>query len=138
MKPKVHFISSTLLALVIYYFFQSPSAVLATFLGGVFIDLDHLVDFYFSRPRKIFSFQGFLSPHKYMRRNQKAYVPLHSYELILIIWLSSWYTDWNLILLGIALGFTLHLILDDIGNEMKTFSYFLIYRMYNKFKVFKD
>lgn len=138
MKPKVHLISSVLLSLIIYYFFRSIAAGFATFSAGVFIDLDHLVDFWLSRPLKPWGIKAFLFPQDYMRKNQKVYAPLHSYELILIIWFTSWYTDWNLILLGIALGFTLHLILDDIGNELKTLSYFLIYRLYSKFRVFKD
>lgn len=140
MKPKTHIISSTLLALVFYYFTKSIIGSIAAFASGVFIDLDHLVDFWLSHPQKPFSLKEFFFPNNYMKRNQKAYVPLHSYELAILLWVvvisrGALSAPW---LLGVSLGITLHLILDDIGNNMKTFSYFLIFRIYKKFRVFKE
>ncbi len=139
MKPRTHILSSVVLALVIYYFLKSTAASLAVILSGIFIDLDHILDFLISRPDRYFNLKDFFLTENYMRRkNHKAYVPLHSYELLLLLWLLTYYKEWNPILIGLSSGLTLHLILDDIGNHLKTLSYFLIFRAYKKFDVFRD
>lgn len=138
MQVKVHIISSAVLALVIYYFWRSPSASATAFLGGILLDLDHLFDFWKSRPRNPCNIGEFLHPENYMRRNSKVLVLLHSYEIVILLWLITWQFHWQAVLLALSCAFTLHLILDDIGNELKTFSYFLIYRVYKRFRVFRE
>jgi len=139
MKPRTHVLSSVVLALVIYYFLESTATSLAVIISGVFIDLDHIYDFWISRPPKFLNINHFLTTEKYMRQiNQKAYVFLHAYELLLLLWLATVYSKWHPVLLGISAGFSLHLVLDDIGNHLKTLSYFLIFRAYKKFDVFRD
>jgi len=139
MKPRTHILSSVVLALVIYYFLKSTAASLATIISGIFIDLDHILDFLISSPDKYFSIKDFLSTKNYMcQKNHKAYVPLHSYELLLLLWILTYYQNWHPVLIGLSSGLTLHLVLDDIGNHLKTLSYFLIFRAYKKFDVFRD
>lgn len=138
MTPKVHTASSIILAVVLYYFSHSLGLLFSTLLAGIFIDLDHLIDFWKSKPQNPFSIKEFLRPRGYMKQNHKAFVPLHSYELIAILWLLAFRTHWNPILIGLSSGFTLHLILDDIGNDLKTFSYFIVYRIAKKFQVLKE
>lgn len=138
MQVKVHIISSAVLALVIYYFWRSPSASATAFLGGILLDLDHLFDFWITKPAHPFSIKEFMHPCEYMRQNRKVYVFLHNYELVILLWILTWHFNWHPIIFGLAAGATLHLILDDIGNELITFSYFFIYRAAKKFAVFTE
>jgi len=138
MQVKTHVLSSAILAIVFYYFTQSLTAIAVLLLSGVFIDLDHLLDFWKTRPRNPLSLKEFLHPGNYMHQNRKVFVPFHSYELIILLWLLSREFNWPLILIALSSAFTLHLILDDIGNHLKTFSYFLIYRTFKKFQVFPE
>lgn len=137
MRIKEHFLASSILAIVFYYFTRSLAGTTAAFLAGVLIDLDHLFDFWKSKPNHPFSIKEFLHPCGYMDKNQKIYVPLHSYELLILLWL-FWSLNHSHFLLGIALGMTLHLILDDIGNKLQTLSYFFSYRVWKKFRVFLE
>ena len=138
MRVKEHILASSTLAIVFYYFTHSlPGAGLVLF-SGIFIDLDHLFDFWITRPVNPFSIKEFMHPCKYMRENRKVYVFLHNYELVIMLWILAWHFSWPPIILGIASGITLHLILDDIGNELITFSYFFIYRAVKKFAVFTE
>ncbi|MDD5627260.1 MAG: hypothetical protein PHW01_04615 [Patescibacteria group bacterium] len=138
MRIKIHVLSSTLLAFTFYYFTRSLTGAIALLFTGVILDLDHLLDFWKSRPRNPCNIKEFLHPENYMRRNSKVLVPLHSYEIVILLWLITWQFHERAILVALACAFTLHLILDDIGNELKTFSYFLIYRIYKKFRVFSE
>lgn len=139
MKTKAHFVTSAILAVAIFALYRQWSAAIATFLIGVFIDLDHFCDFWMSRPRRPFSIKAFLDPNAYMHKNQnRAFVPLHGYEFAVVLWLGALATSWPPLLVGIASAMTLHLILDDIGNNLKTLSYFIIFRAAHKFRVFKD
>lgn len=138
MKVRAHIISSAVLAVIVFALFRQWSVMLITFLTGVFVDLDHLFDFWIGRPQNPFSIKAFLSPHSYMKKQNKAFVPLHGYEFILILCLLAWQLNWQPLLIGAAASLTLHLILDDYGNKLKTFSYFIIYRVAKKFQVFRD
>jgi len=138
MRVKEHILASSTLAVIFYCFTHSQLGAIAVLLSGIFIDLDHLFDFWITRPANPFSVKEFTHPCKYMRENRKVYVFLHDYELIILLWILAWRFNWHPIIFGIAAGATLHLILDDIGNELITFSYFFIYRAYKKFAVFTE
>jgi hypothetical protein len=101
---------------------------------GVFIDLDHLFDYLiYSKFR--FSVRDFFDTC-YNYRLKKFYLILHSYEFLLLSWLAYSLTK-NEILLGISIGYTVHLVCDQFGNFTYPFSYFLSYRIAKIFeKVF--
>lgn len=138
MRVREHILASSTLAIVFYYFTHSAAGAATAFLSGVFIDLDHLFDFWITKPAHPFSIKEFMHPCEYMRQNRKVYVFLHNYELVILLWILTWHFNWHPIIFGLAAGATLHLILDDIGNELITFSYFFIYRAAKKFAVFTE
>lgn len=106
-------------------------------LGGVFIDLDHWLDFWLSRPSQPFSLKGFLAPDIYVKKvNQRVFVFLHSWELTLALFIVLCYLNWPLWLLGLWLGMFFHLVLDHIFNKtVNAFGYFLLYRSAKSFRV---
>ncbi len=132
MKPSAHVAISASAAAAAYGMTGSGTIGFSLFLGGVFIDLDHVSD-YVLMAREKFSISNFFAWF-YEHKWTKIYLPLHSYELIAVLiaaaaWLGN---DW---LIGLSAGFAIHLISDQIGNRRQPYGtkmvplfYFLSYR----------
>ncbi|HCJ67313.1 MAG TPA: hypothetical protein DHV62_08340 [Elusimicrobia bacterium] len=104
---------------------------LSSFLSGVFIDLDHFFDYFKSEGIKFDLHDFFHRCENY--RIKKFYLLLHSYEIILLFGLIVSLTSYNSLTLGIFLGFSQHLLLDQISNGAHPLGYFFIYRWLNGF-----
>ncbi|MDN5327648.1 MAG: hypothetical protein PWP03_286 [Candidatus Woesearchaeota archaeon] len=147
MKPLHHLIFSSIMALIWYLITFNPLTTLVFWLSAIFIDLDHLLDYFIFYPKEIFKPLFFLRERlsyfmssKYYKK--KTYVILHSLELVIALFIIAILLK-NQILLAISLGFLFHLFLDFIGNiyikgSVKNLPfYFLSYRIANKFEVKK-
>ena len=101
-------------------------------IGGVLIDLDHIIEFFRFSKRK-FTFKNFVEFFDLLEY-KKAYVFLHSYEIILAaaIIISIYFK--NYFLYGIILGVSIHMLLDIIGNPVYLKGYFFLYRYFTKFE----
>lgn len=108
------------------------TTVIAFFLSGVFIDLDHVPDYLLlsgERP----SLRGFFKWH-YTVKWTKLYLFLHSYELVLAVSVYAFFSGsalWS----GLAAGAACHLLADQISNRhlpegysLKRGFYFFIFR----------
>ncbi|MDD5750629.1 MAG: hypothetical protein PHU56_03205 [Candidatus Pacebacteria bacterium] len=137
MKPFRHIVASALLGLMFLIFIRPFWAALAAFLAGVFIDLDHLIDFWALKPDNLFSVKDFLDSEKHDRQAKWVFVFLHSWELIAALWLLAFIGHWPTLVTALAAGFTLHMIM-DIANlrspKMHPLTYSLIFRAVKKFK----
>lgn len=138
MNTKAHTAASVALATGIYATTSSVPTATAALLTGIFMDIDHVIDFFlFSRER--FSIMGFTS-WCYEGRWNKLTLMFHSYELfILCSFLAYKYP--NPAILGAFCGMGLHLILDQIGNRhlIKAFTisrwfYFFTFRAWGGFQ----
>ena len=131
MKPSIHVCSSAVLGGILYTLTQSIPMAIATFVSGVFIDLDHVFDYLVFSKEK-FSIKGFFS-WCYGIRWERVALLFHSYELLLALSIITYFYP-NNILIGVLLGSGLHLILDQIGNRIYGFRfpmfYFLTYRCF--------
>lgn len=124
----VHLIFSIIFSAVI--FIKTNTAIYACIfiLGGVFIDLDHFVDhFIFFKNR--FKLSDFLDS-EYLK-SRKAYLFLHSWEIILIVLIFAVKIK-SFGLLLVFFSASLHLAIDNIQRK-NLLAYFLFYRAYNKF-----
>ncbi len=66
----------------------------------------------------------------------KVYLFLHSFEIVLALWLWLLFFSKNMVVLGISIGYSHHLLLDLINNKTASpFTYFLLFRIYNKFDI---
>lgn len=66
----------------------------------------------------------------------KVYLFLHSFEIVLLLWLGLLFLSRNMVLLGITIGYSHHLLLDLSSNKTTSpFTYFLLFRIYNKFDI---
>lgn len=108
-------------------------------LAGVFVDLDHLLDFWLSRPDIFFSIKAFLNTEYFINQvNKKIFVLLHSWEIALALFIVLCYLNWPLWFLALWLGIFWHLVLDHLFNKtVSTFGYFLLYRFVKKFRVLR-
>lgn len=134
MKPSTHAISSAVAAGAAYAVTSSSEFSLAIFLAGVFIDLDHLLDYvreYGLQPKPVFCY------HKFRKTEfRRLVLLLHSWELISGLWLAA-VVFGNQLMAGTAAGMTLHLVLDQVGNNVHARTYFLFWRMWNRFETKK-
>lgn len=64
---------------------------------------------------------------------KKLYILLHSYEFIALLWVLIYTLSLSIAWKAAAIGFTQHLILDQLTNPVNTYGYFLTYRIVNRF-----
>ncbi len=132
MKLGHHTLISVLLSSLVYLFSDSISAALACFGAGIFIDLDHFFEFFYKFGFRRISSKLFFRAaenHEYDR----FFLFFHSYELALLLWLIALFVVRRPWAWGFALGFTVHIIADQIYNPCHPLTYLLIYRIKNRF-----
>lgn len=132
MKASTHIGISTIAAVSAYKLTGSQTFSISLFLSGIFIDLDHVVD-YMLLSKERFTIKNFFSWYD-EHRWQRVFIVLHSYELITIFSLIACLLK-NEIMIGMSLGFLLHIMLDQIGNmtadlndRKSPWFYFFLYR----------
>jgi hypothetical protein len=133
MKLQHHAVLSLAGSGAVYLFSKSFSAALALFLAGIFIDLDHFLEYFY-----YFGFRGFSVKRFFRAANQhiyqKFFLFLHSYELALIFWVISLAVIRRPWAWGFSLGFTLHIVADHIYNPCAPASYLFSFRLFHRFE----
>ena len=134
MTPTSHVIASTVTSSVFAAVTQSWEGTLACFLSGIFIDIDHHFDVWIYR-KKFFLHIKHIYDFCDKEKEGKVYLIFHSYELLAIFWMCIIFFHLNWTWWGTAVGISVHLFLDQIGNaqDTKPWSYFLWYRIKNNF-----
>jgi hypothetical protein len=133
MHPSKHVISSIIVSALVWWWLRSSVAALACFLAGVFIDLDHIVDFLYNAPRR-FGLRRFFRAFEF-EIPENIFVFLHSWEFALV-WLAlllSLPETRQPVALGLFVGFVTHLGLDNLFNRHARWAYFLFYRLRHGF-----
>lgn len=125
-----HFLSTVIVAVIVYLrtasFFYAGIVVM----GGIFIDLDHLID-YFCYFKNKFSLKNFFESRYF--ESGKVFLFFHSWELNFIIFASGlFFKSYAALLLSESLS--MHLVIDNILKRNKL-CYFFLYRYFNKFNV---
>lgn len=134
MRTSGHIAVSALVGLFTYSTFGEVEPALASFLVGTLVDLDHVVDYLYAHGKK-WDWKKVNAAH-HERVSGKLYVPLHSYELLLIFFLLTLdpsLTPWRV---GITLSLLVHFLCDQFFNPNRKFStYFLIHRIIHRFDI---
>lgn len=126
--PK-HVIASVLVSALVWLWLRSSAAALACFLMGVFIDLDHIIDFLYNNRRHL-RFRRFFAVFEF-EILENIFVFLHSWEFALV-WLAllACVPDARQpVALGLFVGFVTHLGLDNLFNRHSRWAYFILYRL---------
>ncbi len=140
MLPSRHIIVSLSLGGGVAVFTQSLFAGLLCLFSGVLIDADHIVDYLINCGLKDFNFKNIYRTSLEMfsqgekDRVRKIYLIFHAAEIAILLWISVMFTK-NIYLLSIALGYTVHLVLDSIARGLKPQAYFISFRMKNDFEL---
>ena len=114
MRVRAHIATSVVLGGFLYLAFRSLPMAIAAFLSGVLIDLDHVLECYINFGRK---FNIWKTIEKCEDCSlEKAYLFLHSYELLAIYALAVYWYQLGDIWYGIGIGVAVHMILDSIFN----------------------
>ena len=114
------------LAAVLYAAGAPPSLAATSFLGGVFIDLDHLLDYIIQFGFRL-DWRHFFRSF-YERQYDRIYILLHGWEWAAALGLAGAALG-NPWLLGAAIGFTQHLLLDQATNGGHAAVYSLLWRL---------
>ena len=133
MKPRYHVVVSFAISSAVYVFFNSLSAAISSFLAGVFIDIDHYLDFVFQyRSLNIKKFFGVFMPCPVIA---KCYLLLHSFELLIVFWFIVYKFELGLFWIGLVIGMTQHVIFDQLRNKYaRPYFYFITTRYLLGFK----
>ncbi len=133
MRLSKHVLASVIISALVWWWLRSLSATLACFLAGVFLDLDHIIDFLYNR-RRPFKISRFLTTFEFDAL-ENILVLLHAWEFALI-WLALMLCVPEVrqpLALGLFIGFVTHLGLDNIFNRHSRWAYFLLYRLRHGF-----
>ena len=139
MKPQTHAVISFTLSLFVYYFFRSFTAAVCFFAAGVFIDIDHLLDYWLYETKKP-KLTEFLTV-RFLRKHwdnpyllDRMYVVFHSYEFAMLAGAVSMYLFGFTIGTAVFLGLLSHIITDNLENSIHPFTYFFFFRMARQFE----
>jgi len=144
----IHFSLSLITGIILWRIFNSPLLIPVCLLWGFFIDVDHLIDYFycfFRLDKKIrnknlfnifFHIKHFFTPEFYVLQNRKVIVPLHGWEYIPIFWLLLRVLGNVLGISGLewaVIAYIAHLSWDQHNCAGTWRSYFFIHRLKNKF-----
>ena len=123
-----HIVASSVTSFAFYGVTKSWPATLACFLSGIFIDLDHVVDYCLIKRKWHCSFKQ-LKDFCLNDRQSKVYLFFHSIELLALLWAAYFYYDMDVIWLGVLVGLSVHMALDQLTNDVYPATYSFIYRL---------
>ena len=123
-----HIATSLVASSFLGYFLKSWQAAAACLVGGILIDLDHLLDYCLHKKKMCWRYKD-LYDYCIEEKQGRHYEIFHSYELLLILWLLILYTWFNEIFFGFVFGMTVHILFDQLVNDVYPLAYFLICRM---------
>ena len=136
MRTSGHIAVSAVIGMFVYGAYGELGPAIGSFLAGTLIDLDHIIDYIYAHGKK-WDWKKINAAH-HEKVSGKLYVPLHSYELLLLYFfltLDPSLTPWRV---GVTLSLLAHFLCDQFFNPNRKFStYFLIHRIIHKFEVTK-
>ncbi len=124
----IHLVVAIFLAYLIFTWSHSKRAVIICLTYSIFIDLDHLFDFFLYNKGLSFDIALFFSSNFFLA-NGKVYVPLHGWEYaIILLILGIFIKKYRDIYVALSLAIIGHLLVDQFCYGMTPFKYFLVYR----------
>lgn len=133
----IHIIFTAIVSLLLYYKFKNWRLILVAFFVVIFLDVDHLFDYFLYEMKT--GILTFPFTRDYFYGSQKVFVFFHGWEWVIPLWfigkkagknLNSKGLEWALIL-----PFLGHLIVDQLFYTSNPFGYFIIYRILTGFNI---
>ncbi|MEE8382625.1 MAG: hypothetical protein V3R78_12210 [Thermodesulfobacteriota bacterium] len=69
----------------------------------------------------------------YEIKYERLYLLFHAYEYLFLIAIVIVISDFNHLVIAAGIGYTQHLIFDQVSNPVKPMTYFISYRLKNRF-----
>ncbi len=131
MRLEHHIAASIIISGLLHAIFKSWTITTASFVSGVFIDLDHIIDYVITYGRR-FDAKHFFH---YFNNSQckKSIFIFHGWEWLFIFAVIAKLTEWNPLPIGILIGCAQHLVLDQLFNKTSALTYFFFWRWKHKF-----
>ena len=132
MLPRGHVIASGVFSICVWFYFKSIGCAAISFVAGVLLDADHFID-YCADHGFTLNIQDVYDTCLEIRLN-RLYLILHSYELLILLWMAIFVFGLSSLWKAFALGYTQHILLDQMTNPIRPLGYFLTYRIAKGFK----
>jgi len=140
MRLSYHVTLSAVVSAIFFACTRSMFGSMSCFLSGIFIDLDHILDYSLYRKKICLSYKE-MWHHCQTEVDGFIIIALHSYELMLILWVAAFVKNADIFVWGILIGFTTHILSDRFFNSLRPGAYFFIYRLLRRFdrsKILKE
>lgn len=140
MKITHHAMTSVLISGALYAISRSWGLTIGSFISGVLIDADHIIDYWIAHGLRFDVRQFFFYfDEKNFKKRKKLFFILHGWEWLGIFAAAAWLTEWNQWITGLMIGYVQHMVLDELHNNKNfrlrpyVWGYFLLWRWKNKF-----
>jgi len=134
----VHFVLIAAIAGLLFWRFKDWRLVSIAFLIGIFIDLDHWLDYFAYFGLKI-NLSDFFNVASYIKPSGKIYVLFHGWEFVIPFWLIGRWIGRKFKIKGlewaISLSYLGHLLWDNFSFPHHPLAYSFIYRLLNNFSL---
>lgn len=124
--------TSGVISTFVWIHFRSFGCAALSFVSGVFIDLDHLLE-YFTHYKFTFSLKRIYCACA-RSRFKRLYLVIHSYELVILLWIAIYAFGLSNAWKAVAIGMTQHIIFDQLTNPLRRYGYFMTYRIAQGFR----
>jgi len=118
---------STVISAGVYCLSGSLGLATISLLSGILMDLDHVIDYVLHHGGR-FDIRDFFS-FFYEERYNRLTLVFHGWEWLITLFILSWATRWDVVITGIFIGFSQHLVLDKLYNISRFSSYSFFYRL---------
>lgn len=134
MSPSKHLASGLILSGAVYAATGEPTPAALALAASVICDCDHVLEYtaFSVQNKSKWTFSEFFSG-TYFRQKGTLYIIFHAYEYLLaLLGIFAAFAIFtgavNTYLLAVILGYSLHMLLDTIGNDCSLKGYFITYR----------
>ena len=133
MKLKQHITISLFFSAFLYAISKSWIIFGSSLISGVLIDLDHILDYFMAYGINIRIKQFFEVCHNL--KIPRVRLIFHSWELLFLLSICAFVMRWNPWIVGTVVGFTQHIVLDQIFNKSNKLSYSFYWRLKKGFRL---
>jgi len=127
MKLKQHITISLFFSAFLYTISNSWIIFSSSLISGVLIDIDHILDYFMAYGINIRIKQFFEVCHNL--KIPRMRLIFHSWELLFLLSICVFLVGWNPWIVGTIVGFTQHIVLDQVFNKPNKWTYFFFWRL---------
>ena len=119
-----HFFVALLIGFAGWLFSGNFYCVLSALIAGWLIDVDHLYDFFLHSLRKKKINLAFIQSGEYFKANNQIIVPLHAWEIsVLLLLLGIFISEYRALFVSAAISHMIHLLQDQWEYRVRLFGY---------------